>query len=152
MNKNNPSSINYEAQKTLTEQNFFSHKMQEATPKNYKIQKFDSVPFTAMVKKIFVGSSKKDNLIKFDSSMKKNQNQKTKTEQMKCIFKPKTQSDLKNYDKIFGIGGGDYGNDKHVKQKLLDRMNKATNNWHYIFIGNKNKRWQKFHVFSNEQK
>ena len=140
MNKNNPSSINYEAQKTLTEQNFFSHKMQEATPKNYKIQKFDSVPFTAMVKKIFVGSSKKDNLIKFDSSMKKNQNQKTKTEQIKCIFKPKTQSDLKNYDKIFGIGGGDYGNDKHVKQKLLDRMNKATNNWHYIFMGNKNKK------------
>ena len=140
MNKNNPSSINYEAQKTLTEQNFFSHKMQEATPKNYKIQKFDSVPFTAMVKKIFVGSSKKDNLIKFDSSMKKNQNQKTKTEQMKCIFKPKTQSDLKDYDKIFGLSGGDYGNDKHVKQKLLDRMNKATNNWHYIFMGNKNKK------------
>ena len=140
MTKNNPSSINYEEQKILTEQNFFSHKMDEATPKNYKIQKFESVPFTAMVKKIFIGSSKKDNLIKFDSSMKKKQNQKTKTEQMKCIFKPKTQSDLKNYDKLFGLGGGDYGNDKHVKQKLLDRMNKATNNWHYIFMGNKNKK------------
>ena len=140
MTKNNPSSINYEEQKILTEQNFFSHKMDETTPKNYKIQKFESVPFTAMVKKIFVGSSKKDNLIKFDSSMKKKQNQKTKTEQMKCIFKPKTQSDLKNYDKLFGLGGGDYGNDKHVKQKLLDRMNKATNNWHYIFMGNKNKK------------
>ena len=136
MSKNDPSSINYEIQKTLTEQNIIVHKMHEATPKNYKVQKYDSVPFTAMVKKIFVGSSKKDNLIRFDSSMKKKQNQKTKTEQMKCIFKPKTQSDLKNYDKIFG----DYGNDKHVKQKLLDRMNKATNNWQYIFIGNKNKK------------
>ena len=136
MSKNDPSSINYEVQKTLTEQNIIVHKMHEATPKNYKVQKYDSVPFTAMVKKIFVGSSKKDNLIRFDSSIKKKQNQKTKTEQMKCIFKPKTQSDLKNYDKIFG----DYGNDKHVKQKLLDRMNKATNNWQYIFIGNKNKK------------
>ena len=139
MNKNNPSFINYEAQKTLTEQNIMvnkMYKMQDATPKNYKIQKFESVPFTAMVKKIFVGSSKKDNLIRFDSSLKKKQSQKTKTEQMKCIFKPKTQSDLKNYDKIFG----DYGNDKHVKQKLLDRMNKATNNWQYIFMGNKNKK------------
>ena len=139
MNKNDPSSINYEIQKTLTEQNIIVHKMHEATPKNYKVQKYDSVPFTAMVKKIFVGSSKKDNLIRFDSSIKKKQNQKTKTEQMKCIFKPKTQSDLKNYDKMFGLGG-DYGNDTHVKQKLLDRMNKATNNWQYIFGGNKNKK------------
>ena len=135
----NPSSINFEAQKTLTEQNVFTHKIQQATPKNYKVQKFDSVPFTAIVKKIFVGSSKKDNFIKFDSSMKKRKNPKTKTEQMKCIFKPKTQSDLKNYDKMFGLGG-DYGNDKHVKQKLLDRMNKATNNWQYFFSGNKNKK------------
>jgi hypothetical protein len=135
----NPSSINYEVQKTLTEQNVFVNKMQQATPKNYKVQKFDSVPFTAMVKTIFSGSNKKDNLIKFDSSMKKKQNPKTKTEQMKCIFKPKTQSDLKNYEQIFGLGG-DYGNDKHVKQKLLDRMNKATNNWQYFFIGNKNKK------------
>ena len=92
-----------------------------------------------MVKTIFSGSNKKDNLIKFDSSMKKKQNPKTKTEQMKCIFKPKTQSDLKNYEQIFGLGG-DYGNDKHVKQKLLDRMNKATNNWQYFFSGNKNKK------------
>ena len=131
----NPSSINFEAQKTLTEQNVFFPNMQEATPKNYKVQKYDSVPFTAMVKKIFIGSSKKDNF----SSLKKKQNAKTKTEQMKCIFKPKTQSDLKNYEKMFGLGG-DYGNDKHVKQKLLDRMNKATNNWQYIFNGNKNKK------------
>ena len=135
-----PSSINYEAQKTLTEQNVFVNKLQEATPKNYRVQKFDSVPFTAMVKKIFVGSSKKDNLIKLDSSLKKKQYHKTKTEQIKCIFKPKTQTDLKNYEQIFGLGGGDYGNDKHVKQKLLDRMNKATNNWQYIFMGNKNKK------------
>ena len=34
----------------------------------------------------------------------------------------------------------EYGNDKHVKQKLLDRMNKATNNWQYIFKGSKNKK------------
>ena len=28
---------------------------------------------------------------------------------------------------------------KHIKQKLLDRMNNVTNNgWHYVFRGNKN--------------
>ena len=138
VSKNQPS-INFEAQKTLTEQNAFVHKIQQVTPKNYKIQKFDSVPFTAMVKTIFVGSNKKDNLIKFNSSLKTKENTKTKTEQMKCIFKPKTQSDLKEYEQIFGFCG-DYGNDKHVKQKLLDRMNKASNNWQYIFSGNNNKK------------
>ena len=138
VSKNQPS-INFEAQKTLTEQNAFVHKIQQVTPKNYKIQKFDSVPFTAMVKTIFVGSNKKDNLIKFNSSLKTKENTKIKTEQMKCIFKPKTQSDLKEYEQIFGFCG-DYGNDKHVKQKLLDRMNKASNNWQYIFSGNNNKK------------
>ena len=135
----------FKVSKTLTENNII-HKIQ-ATPKNYKIQKFDSIPFTTIVKKIFIGSSKKDNLIKFDSSMKKKE--KTKTEQMKCIFKPKTQSDFKPYNNILGNeffkksgnnGNGEYGNDKHVKQKLLDRMNKATNNWNYIFKANKNKK------------
>ena len=135
----------FKVSKTLTENNVI-HKIQ-ATPKNYKIQKFDSIPFTAIVKKIFIGSSKKDNLMKFDSSMKKKE--KTKTEQMKCIFKPKTQSDFKPYNNILGNelfkksgnnGNGEYGNDRHVKQKLLDRMNKATNNWNYIFKANKNKK------------
>ena len=33
----------------------------------------------------------------------------------------------------------DYGMDKHVKQKLLDRMNNASSNdWHYIFKTNNN--------------
>ena len=41
---------------------------------------------------------------------------------------------------MFGANGKEYANEKHVKQKLLDRMNKATNNWQYIFIGNKNKK------------
>ena len=131
----------FKISKTLTEHNII-YKNQE-TPKNYKIQKFDSIPFTTIVKKIFIGSSKKDNLVNFDSSWKKKE--KTKTEQMKCIFKPKTQSDFKPYNDIFKKGGNngmnnEYGNDKHVKQKLLDRMNKATNNWHYIFKGNKNKK------------
>ena len=136
----------FKISKTLTEQNIV-HK-NDATPKNYKIQKFDSIPFTTIVKKIFIGSSKKDNLIKFDSSMKKKE--QTKTEQMKSIFKPKTQSDFKAYNNIIGneffkkSGNNglnfEYGNDKHVKQKLLDRMNKATNNWHYIFKVNKNKK------------
>ena len=135
----------FKVSKTLTENNII-HKIQ-ATPKNYKIQKFDSIPFTTIVKKIFIGSSKKDNLMKFDSSMKKKE--KTKTEQMKCIFKPKTQSDFKPYNNILGNeffkksgnnGNGEYGNDRHVKQKLLDRMNKATNNWNYIFKANKNKK------------
>ena len=135
----------FKISKTLTEHNII-HKIQ-ATPKNYKIQKFDSIPFTTIVKKIFIGSSKKDNLIQYDSSLKKQE--KTKTEQMKIIFKPKTQSDFKPYNNILGnelfkkSNNGmnlDYGNDKHVKQKLLDRMNKATNNWNYIFKGNKNKK------------
>ena len=136
----------FKISKTLTENNI-AHKIQ-GTPKNYKIQKFDSIPFTTIVKKIFIGSSQKDNLIKFDSSMKKKE--KTKTEQMKIIFKPKTQSDFKPYKNIVGneffkkTGNNglnyEYGNDKHVKQKLLDRMNKATNNWNYIFKGNKNKK------------
>ena len=131
----------FKISKTLTEQNII-HIIQE-TPKNYKIQKFDSIPFTTIVKKIFVGSSKKDNLINFDSSWKKKE--KTKTEQIKCIFKQKTQSDFKPYNDIFKKGGNncmnyEYGNDKHVKQKLLDRMNKATNNWQYVFKGNKNKK------------
>ena len=136
----------FQTSKTLTEQNVIVHKI-EATPKNYRIQKFDSVPFTTIVKKIFVGSSKKDNLIKFDSSLKKKE--KTKTEQMKCIFKPKTQSDFKPYNNMIGNEfskknpvNGEYGNDKHVKQKLLDRMNKATNNWQYIFKGKKSKKVQ----------
>ena len=136
----------FQTSKTLTEQNVIVHKI-EATPKNYRIQKFDSVPFTTIVKKIFVGSSKKDNLIKFDSSLKKKE--KTKTEQMKCIFKPKTQSDFKPYNNMIGNDfskknpvNGEYGNDKHVKQKLLDRMNKATNNWQYIFKGKKSKKVQ----------
>ena len=131
----------FKISKTLTEQNII-HKIQ-ATPKNYKIQKFDSIPFTTIVKKIFVGSSKKDNLINFDSSLKKKE--KTKAEQMKIIFKPKTQSDFKPYNDFFKRStnsgmNNDYGNDKHVKQKLLDRMNKATNNWQYIFKGSKNKK------------
>jgi hypothetical protein len=134
----------FQTSKTLTEQNVIVHKI-EATPKNYRIQKFDSVPFTTIVKKIFVGSSKKDNLIKFDSSLKKKE--KTKTEQMKCIFKPKTQSDFKPYNNMIGNDfskkngnnplNGEYGNDKHVKQKLLDRMNNASvNGWQYIFKSN----------------
>ena len=136
----------FKISKTLTENNVI-YKIQ-ATPKNYKIQKFDSIPFTTIVKKIFIGSSQKENLIKFDSSKKNNE--KTKTNQMKCIFKPKTQIDFKPYNNILGneffkkSGNNgincDYGNDKHVKQKLLDRMNKATNNWHYIFKGKKNKK------------
>jgi len=144
-----PNNNLFQTSKTLTEQNVIVHKI-EATPKNYRIQKFDSVPFTTIVKKIFVGSSKKDNLIKFDSSLKKKE--KTKTEQIKCIFKPKTQSDFKPYNNMIGNDfskkngnnplNGEYGNDKHVKQKLLDRMNKATNNWQYIFKGKKSKKVQ----------
>ena len=133
----------FKISKTLTEHNII-HKMQN-TPKNYKFEQFDSIPFTTIVKKIFIGSSQKDNIFKFDSNKK----EITKTEQIKIIFKPKTQSDFKPYNNILEnelfkkSNNGmnlDYGNDKHVKQKLLDRMNKATNNWNYIFKANKNKK------------
>ena len=136
----------FNASKTLTEHNLIINKNQ-ATPKIFKIQKFDSVPFTETTKKVLVDSSKRDSLMKFDSSLKKKE--KTKTEQIKNVFKPKTQSDFKSYSNMFvndiykkSGNNIEYGNDKHVKQKLLDRMNKATNNWQCIFKRCKNKKVQ----------
>ena len=33
----------------------------------------------------------------------------------------------------------EYGMNKHIKQKLLDRMNNASNNgWQYVYQGNRN--------------
>ena len=78
------------------------------------------------------------------------------------LFKHKTQSDFKtnkyyilnssnvnsnntksnnNNEKKYlnNENDNDYGMDKHVKQKLLDRMNNASNSWQYIFRGNNNK-------------
>ena len=73
------------------------------------------------------------------------------------LFKHKTQSDFKankyyiinnnsnvnsnnaksnNNNENRYLNNNDYGMDKHVKQKLLDRMNNATNNWQFIFRGN----------------
>lgn len=133
--------------KTLTEHNVLN-KMQE-TPKNYKGPKYEGVPFTTLAKQIYVCSSEKDNnVVKCDSNLKSKE--KTKTEHLKCIFKPKTQSDFKIYKNIFGNDyskknvnnnkvNNDYGKDSHVKQKLLDRMNNATKNgWNYFFNRSKN--------------
>ena len=140
--------------KTLTEHNIIN-KFQ-VTPKNYKIPKYDAVPYTTLVKQMFACSNEKNScIIKFDSSLK--DKEQTKTEHLKKIFKPKTQSDFKIYKNIFAnelnskkkintnCGNNnniEYGIDKHVKQKLLDRMNKATStNWHYLFRGNKSKKY-----------
>ena len=47
----------------------------------------------------------------------------------------KTKSNNNNENKYLNKDN-EYGMDKHVKQKLLDRMNNASNNWQYIFRGN----------------
>jgi hypothetical protein len=123
----------YKISKTMTEQNLIMKP--QTTPKNYKIQNINSKkPLTTNFKKI---NSRvlKDNHLQFHSSLKKGG--KTKTEQIISIFQPKTQSGFKSG--LYKKYNNEYGNEGHVKQKLLDRMNKATNNWQYIFRGNKNK-------------
>ena len=140
--------------KTLTEHNIIN-KFQ-VTPKNYKIPKYDAVPYTTLVKQMFACSNEKNSCaVKFDSSLK--EQKQTKTEYLKKNIKPKTQSEIKIYKNILpnelnskkkinaNCGNNnnvEYGMDKNVKQKLLDRMNKATStNWQYLFRGNKGKNY-----------
>ena len=73
------------------------------------------------------------------SKIERNKNNKiyNKNSQNKNCLKPKTQSDIKvhkfnikeeNKENIFRNENEEYGMDKRVKQKLLDRMNKVTKN------------------------
>ena len=150
--------------KTLTEQNILNR--MQATPKYYKIPKGGNAYTTIAKKNKYINSNKKnatENLksIKYNnSSIKKNyqfvRSNNNYNDILNNLFKHKTQSDFKankyyiinnsninsdnaksnnNNDNRYLINN-DYGMDKHVKQKLLDRMNNATNNWQFIFRGN----------------
>ena len=143
--------------KTLTEHNILNR--MQVTPKYNKIPKSGNALTTTLVKKnIYMGSTGKNNKgLKYNNStVKKNNKQFFGSNNYKDIltnlFNHKTQSDFKT-NKYFVLNNSninsnhgnkyannnEYGNDKHIKQKLLDRMNNATNNgWQYVFRGNKN--------------
>ena len=84
------------------------------------------------------------------TKMERNKNNKifNKNNKSKNYFKPKTQSDIKlhnfnikeeNKENTIKYDNADYGMDKRVKQKLLDRMNKVTKNTFGNIWGNKKK-------------
>ena len=84
------------------------------------------------------------------TKMERNKNNKifNKNNKSKNYFKPKTQSDIKlhnfnikeeNKENTIKYDNAEYGMDKRVKQKLLDRMNKATKNTFGNIWGNKKK-------------
>ena len=150
--------------KTLTEQNILNR--MQATPKYYKIPKGGNAYTTIAKKNKFINSNEKngtENLksIKYNnSSIKKNyqfvRSNNNYKDILNNLFNHKTQSDFKtnkyyinnnsnihsdnaksnNNNENRYLINNDYGMDKHVKQKLLDRMNNATNNWQFIFRGN----------------
>ena len=150
--------------KTLTEQNILNR--MQATPKYYKIPKSGNAYTTIVKKNKYINSNEKnatENLksIKYNnSSIKKNyqfvRSNNNYNDILNNLFKHKTQSDFKankyyiinnsninsdnaksnNNNENRYLINNDYGMDKHVKQKLLDRMNNATNNWQFIFRGN----------------
>ena len=138
----------------------------QATPKYYKIPKGGNAFTTVSKKHTYINSNEKngtENLknIKYNnSSIKKNDkflgSNNNYNNILNNLFKHKTQSDFKtnkyyiinnsnmnsgdakgnNNNENKYINNNEYGLDKHVKQKLLDRMNNATNNWQFIFRGN----------------
>ena len=150
--------------KTLTEQNILNR--MQVTPKYNKIPKGGNALTTTLVKKnIYMGSNGKNinsngnKAIKYhNSTVKKNNNQffgsnNNYKDILTNLFNHKTQSDFKtnkyfvlnnsninsNQGNKYSNNNNEYGMDKHIKQKLLDRMNNATNNgWQYVFRGNKN--------------
>jgi hypothetical protein len=109
-----------------------------------------------------IGTDKAKNIKFNNSSIKKNyqflRSNNNYNEILGNFFNHKTQSDFKtnkyyilnnsnmnsnnnaksnNNKNKYMINNNEYGMDKHVKQKLLDRMNNATNNgWQYILRGN----------------
>ena len=143
--------------KTLTEHNILNR--MQVTPKYNKIPKGGNA-FTTLVKRnIYINSNCKsknkngteNHRIKYhNSSMKKNNDKffgsnNNYKDILSNLFNHKTQSDFKT-NKYFVLNNSnknninkEYGLDKHIKQKLLDRMNNATNNWNYVFKRNNNK-------------
>ena len=146
--------------KTVKENNNFMNKT-KTTPKYNKIHKGET--FSTIEKKNYIGSNQKGYYaLKYELNLKNNNN--SNINKNKCIknsFKPKTQSDIKinkynikedeyskksnkeNKDKNYDNKenkenkenyNNEYGMDKRVKQKLLDRMNKVSkNNFGYIW-------------------
>ena len=150
--------------KTLTEQNILNR--MQVTPKYNKIPKGGNALTTTLVKRnIYIGSNGKNinsnnnKAIKYhNSTVKKNNNQffgsnNNYKDILTNLFNHKTQSDFKTNkyfvlnnsninsnqgNKYLNNNNNEYGMDKHIKQKLLDRMNNATTNgWQYVFRGNK---------------
>ena len=150
-----PSQINnntLKISKTMKENNLNKIK---TTPKYNKIYRGDN--FSTLEKKSYIGSNQKGYYsIKYELNLKNNNNSnisKSKNKLIKNSFKPKTQSDIKvnkykikeeenskksnKENKENKDNNNDYGMDKRVKQKLLDRMNKVSkNNFGYIWGGN----------------
>ena len=138
--------------KTLKENNNIINKI-KTTPKYNKIHKKET--FSTIDKNNYIGSNHKGYYsIKYELGLKNNNNSNSsKNKLIKNSFKPKTQSDIKinkynikedelskksNKEKKDNIeNNNEYGMDKRVKQKLLDRMNKASKNCiGYIWGGN----------------
>ena len=150
-----PSQINnntLKISKTMKDNNLNKIK---TTPKYNKIYRGDN--FSTVKKKSNIGSNQKGYYsIKYELNLKNNNNSnisKSKNKLIKNSFKPKTQSDIKvnkynikeeenskksnKENKENKDNNNDYGMDKRVKQKLLDRMNKVSkNNFGYIWGGN----------------
>ena len=144
-NKNNST---LKMSKTLKENNNALIKI-KTTPKYNKIKKGET--FSTIEKKSYKGSNQKGYYsIKYELNLKNNNSNISKNKYIKNSFKPKTQSDIKinkykikedEYSKKSNKenkeNNNDYGMDKRVKQKLLDRMNKVSkNNIGYIWGGN----------------
>ena len=137
--------------KTVKENNNFMNKT-KTTPKYNKIHKGET--FSTIEKKNYIGSNQKGYYsIKYELNLKNNNSNISKNKFIKNSFRPKTQSDIKiskynikedeyskkskdNKDKNKETkeNNNEYGMDKRVKQKLLDRMNKVSkNNFGYIW-------------------
>ena len=134
--------------KTLKENNNIINKI-KTTPKYNKIKKGET--FSTIEKKSYKGSNEKGYYsLKYELNLKNNNSNISKNKFIKNTFKPKTQSDIKinkfkikednnskKSNKENKDNNNDYGKDKRVKQKLLDRMNKVSkNNFGYIWGGN----------------
>ena len=122
----------------------------KTTPKYNKIHKRET--FSTIEKKNYIGSNQKGYYAsRYELNLKNNNNSNVaKNKINKNSFKPKTQSDIKinkysikdikeeEYSKKSNkenIDNNEYGMDKRVKQKLLDRMNKASKNSLGIILG-----------------
>ena len=138
---------NLKTSKTQKENNNITNKI-KTTPKYNKIHKHKT--FSTIEKKNYIGSNQKGYYsIKYELNKNNNNSNITKNKFIKNSFKPKTQSDIKinkysikedEYSKKSNKenkdNNNDYGMDKRVKQKLLDRMNKVTKNSLGIILGN----------------